>query len=312
MLPTDSSYRSCVLTAYDRPLRDWNRLIAEWKASSWFGANQGLVLESLFQKSQRMRWIARKWIRRIRMRILARRTVGLVDLHTVAEIPLEARITLYDYPTRSCYVFHTNTLERILVTCLSYHAYGIASPQEPKNPYTNVPFTLAQNLSILQQLGRNLALWNRVLPHKLIRWHTAGCSIQRLARMYYRVLQVDAAVSFLKTPTEGEALAVFRECVEDLYDLMEVEVRGRAAVLAYIKARRLSPDLMAQWDKLVLSYWILHNHNLAYGDYASMDDLERSFMLLHTTSHQWWVSHRRTILPRIVAIAESVHPGPRA
>ena len=259
-----------------------------------------------------MRWIARKWIRRIRMRILARRTVGLVDLHTVAEIPLEARITLYDYPTRSCYVFHTNTLERILVTCLSYHAYGIASPQEPKNPYTNVPFTLAQNLSILQQLGRNLALWNRVLPHKLIRWHTAGCSIQRLARMYYRVLQVDAAVSFLKTPTEGEALAVFRECVEDLYDLMEVEVRGRAAVLAYIKARRLSPDLMAQWDKLVLSYWILHNHNLAYGDYASMDDLERSFMLLHTTSHQWWVSHRRTILPRIVAIAESVHPGPRA
>ncbi len=312
LLPTESSYKACVLTAYDRTLAEWNALITEWKACSWFGVNQGLVLESLFQQSQRMRWIARKWIRKVRMRILARRTVGLVDLHTVAEIPLEARVTIYDYPTRSCYAFHANTLERILTTSLSYHAYGIASPQEPKNPYTNVPFTLAQNLSLLQQLIRTLTLWNRVVPHKLMRWHAAHCSIRRLVHTHFRALQVDAAVSFLKRPTEGEALAVFRECVEDLYNLIEVDLRGRSAVLAYVKARRLSPELMAQWDTLILAYWILHNHNLAYGDYTSIDDLEHSFVLLHNTTHQWWVSHRRVILPRVVAVAASLHPGPLA
>ena len=290
----------CVVNSYDRTLAEWNDLIADWKGSSWFGANQGLVLESLFEKSQRIRWIARKWIRNVRMRILARRTVGLVDLHTVTEIPLESRITIYDYPTRSCYAFHTNTLERILTTSLSYHAYGIASPQAPKNPYTNVPFTLAQNLSILQQLVRTLSLWNRLIPTKLTRWHVAGCSIRRLIQLYNRILQIDAAVTFLKTPSDGEALLIFRECIDDLYEV--TEIRGRAAVRAYVKARVLPPELMNRWDKLVLSYWILHNHNIAYGDYKSMDELEDSFVSLHEESHRWWATHPRRIVPRLAVL----------
>jgi hypothetical protein len=294
------------MKAYDRTLREWHDLIASWKLTPWFGENYGVVMEGLFQKSQRIRWIARKWIRCVRMRILSRRTVGLVDLHTVAEIPLESRITVYDYPTRSCYAFHTNTLEKMIVVNLSYHTYGIANPQPPKNPYTNVPFSLAQNLSILQQIGRNLTQWNRFLPVKLTRWHKARCCIQRLSHLFYRTLQVDAAVTFLKSPTEGDALIIFRECIDDLYEL--VEAQGRGAMCSYIKARRLPSELMVKWDKLVLSYWILHNHNIGYEEVQSMDDLEELLHALHQVSYAWWSTHERRILRRVELVAVAMSP----
>ena len=294
-----SDYIHSVLWSHDRTLTEWKALIKEWEDAASgcriFGMTPPPIAE-IFYKSQRMRWIVRKWIRRVRLRILDKRVADTTDLFTTVPIPAEFCITVYDYRTRSSYKFHTNTIQRMLLNSLMYSSYAIAEPQHPKNPYNNLPWTFEQSISIIQQLSRTLSHTGRYLPMYIYRWIQCDCNIRTFTTTWYRTLQIEAASSFFKNPSTGEPYVMFCEVIEDLY-MSHPEVTA-GGVKAYIMSRKIPEDFMKEWDALVLSQWIYENHHIFYGKYRSIDDLDESFRNLHIRTQRWWVSTRRRIVPR--------------
>jgi hypothetical protein len=252
--------------------------------------------EPLFYKEQRMRWIARKWIRNLRLRCLNKHMADDSDLFTTLPIPAESCVTVYDYKTRSCYKFHTNTMVKMIVNSLTYASYAIADPQQPKNPYNNLPWTLAQSLSITQQVSRNLSLLNRFVPVFISRWVMCGCDVKVFAKAWYRTLQIDAAVKLFEKPERGEGYVLFCEVVEDLYS--DHDESGYLIVKRHILSRVLPEDLMKEWDSFVLSQWIWENHHIIYGKWKSTEDLESHFVKLHRQTNVWVRTSPRTILRR--------------
>jgi hypothetical protein len=103
--------------------------------------------EAIF-KNMNFRAKARKlllcWLRR---RLRAANDVDPVT----CEAPRQP-ITLVDWSNRSTYSFEAQTIYKDMVGRLTLHDEVWPTPQRPRNPYTNLPLTLAQLYSVTNQL----------------------------------------------------------------------------------------------------------------------------------------------------------------
>jgi hypothetical protein len=112
----------------------------------------GTAVAELFFEIQRGRYIARKVLLRLQQRIWSRRIQCNVDLIDMEPIPAADRILLTDVPTRTIYAFHRRDIFRNLLSNIGAAAEMLPSPRPPTNPWTNLPLTRAQTMSICQQL----------------------------------------------------------------------------------------------------------------------------------------------------------------
>jgi hypothetical protein len=112
----------------------------------------GTAVAELFQEIQRHRYLARKVLLRFQQRIWSRRIQCNVDLIDMAPIPDVDRILLTDVPNRTIYAFHRRDIFRNLLSNIGAAAEMLPSPRPPTNPWTNLPLTQAQTLSICQKL----------------------------------------------------------------------------------------------------------------------------------------------------------------
>lgn len=112
----------------------------------------GTAVAELFQEIQRGRYLARKVLIRLQQRIWSRRIQCNVDLIDMAPIPDADRILLTDVPNRTIYAFHRRDIFRNLLSNIGAAAEMLPSPRSPTNPWTNLPLTQAQTMSVCQKL----------------------------------------------------------------------------------------------------------------------------------------------------------------
>ena len=62
-------------------------------------------------------------------------------------------VVLYDWSVKKKFVFDAKSLATHIETALLYHESGFASPQQPRNPWTNLDFSYRQLFSIYEQLN---------------------------------------------------------------------------------------------------------------------------------------------------------------
>jgi len=182
------------------------------------------------------------------------------------------------------------------LTSLSFSQYGIAQPMTPKNPHTNLPWTLAQRVSIVHQLAVCSLNRHTFLPPGLIWYREVQYSIPAFYDSHYDALNLWAAHSFFSKPTDSEVRIITCELVEDLYkdlDVLQHGLRGSLLVRERIKARTLSVELMRSWDNLLISMWILENHNRPHNGYTSYHQLLTAAGSLHTRTLLWCTARER-------------------
>jgi hypothetical protein len=68
-------------------------------------------------------------------------------------------VTIVDWAARRTYVFEARTIFRDWVGRLTMADYLYPGPQPPRNPYTNLPLTLAQTLAVYEQLPTTCRHW---------------------------------------------------------------------------------------------------------------------------------------------------------
>ena len=308
-----------VIKAHDRTLTDWHALICKYMPSClpytvpvdpnpenpFFGHTVfSGELGTMLAKNLRYRWLLRKYLRKLRLRIMNRRIIGADDLATTLPIPIESRVEMYDLRSRSLYMFHTQTIMRIIINGLAYSSYGIASPLVAKNPYTNIPFTLGQLMRIVEQITINLARSHRMLPDSLFSYRIEGYNIANYFRANKATLNIHAAVSFFANKEDPVVIEIYEEIMEDVYKDLD-GLLGKRAIINIVKVRKAPAELQSRWDKITIAFWIYENHHMFFG-WPSYDDMLREFKKLHQETMCWHRIRRRGIVNRRIECSNTI------
>jgi hypothetical protein len=239
----------------------------------------------ILYKNLRYRWILRKFIRHIRLRIMERRIIGEEDLCTTLRIPTESIVRIYDWKSKSVYLFHTQTIMKLLLDKLQYNSYGIACPILAKNPYTNIAFTLGQHIAIVSQIITNLAKNHRMIPELLLSYRNHKYDIPMFFADNKIKLHIHAACSFFANKDDAVVREITGEIMEDLYEQYGNRP-GFSRVMKHVTERTLRQDLLLRWDFLLLSFWIYQNHLMLHG-WSSHDLMVEEFHTLHRETLYW-------------------------
>jgi hypothetical protein len=217
-----------------------------------------------------------------------RRNTDTTDVCTTLPVPEKARVTVYDLPNHKAYYFHYQTLQTLISNSLLFQQYGIANPTFPKNPYTNLPWSRAQIISIMQQIGERAAYHSRLPPPLLLEFRNAEYSLRTFVRKNRVLLHTQAAVNFFQKKYDSDVQNIYEETIDDMYNEYYTERRplfGRNSVVQILQSNTLMKEIKEKWDALVIAFWIYENHRILYGPYKSYDDLLDQVRKLHEITY---------------------------
>jgi hypothetical protein len=289
---TYSSWLYTTITAMYRKRAEWHALITDmWNGPRLFEEGKPCILNhsNPFYYSHAIAIHLDKFmclnialrmsiLRHVQRRLLAKmdkRVVGEDDLHTTTRIPAAAMVAVYDFKTRAKYIFHTNTILKTILASLKYCAYGISSPKEPKNPYTNLEWTKPQLMSITQQIVRNLSGLHRIPPPLFLNYYNCNYMIPNFAKFCERELGINAGEELFKNKDDYNTREIYRETMDDISSELNLSLPTRLCDL--VVNRKLSVPLQEKWDKLIVAIWIYTNIHVLYGDFTSYEDMTDTF-----------------------------------
>jgi hypothetical protein len=258
-------------------------------------------LYNLFLLNLRVRMTILKMVQRRLLAKMDKRVVGETDLYTTVAIPKNSLVTIYDFKTKAKYVFHTITILNIIMASLKNSAYGIPKPSEPKNPYTNLPWTVYQLSSISQQIIQNMAGINRLPPQLFINYFRLHFNLDLFLKVCEIDLGINAADELFKMKDDYDTREIYGETIDDM--VYELSLSLSYSLRSHIVERKLSNDhLQNRWDELVPKIWIytnIHVLRLPYKTYTELtDDFESLLKDTRKYMHEN-VYHRRQRTPSL-------------
>jgi hypothetical protein len=184
-------------------------------------------LYTAYLLEMRMRRAFRTLLHRWRIRRVQREDP--IDPITLS--PPTEPVTVYDLPRR-IYHYEARSLSTWCEANLAHHEGGFATPQSPRNPWTNEPFTWSQLLSITEQLRA----WGRLGRHMTtFRHHRFDLPGWRLYHHSALTLAaIRTSLTRLDTPEAREMLEDFIHAKREelhLYTTPAIERAYRAALL---------------------------------------------------------------------------------
>jgi len=279
---------------YDKSLTEWFAQIEHFKKHTNafpFMKDSVKRIEENFLKQQRIRMLIHKCVHRMIKRMIDARPHDMCDLYTTLPIPQGQCITVYDVIQKRKYTFHTHTAIKIIESALYYSSYGIARPLMPKNPYTNVPWTMPQMIAIVHQISYNLLRRHAFLPHDIHALRRAGYCAQRFYKENPKSLNVRAAQSFFAQTDDAYRNSIYREIVSDLHTDMNI----RKGLIPYVMERSLPASLMRKWDDIVVASFMEQNLHVFTDEFRTVDAINTAFLEAHDLTYQYVSANRRKI-----------------
>jgi hypothetical protein len=311
------------IVAYDRTLVEWIALINEWRTGFVYPNHETSLfvtpcnpfttrlaasefLTELLTREVRLRWIARKFIARIRERIYVRRIVGAdCDLYTTLPIPEYAMVRVRDRASRSMYCFHVNTAYAFIKSALYYNQYGIAYSLTPKNPYTNTEWSISQLMVITSQIcAYYYHTMHNTVPKIISDFRECNHNAAIYFQNHKEDLQIAGARAFFKEENNNDIKNIKEDLLFDLYDTIGFDLcTGWRTVKTFVLGQVFCPELQTRWDKLLCAVWIYQNYTMVV-DYDSYDVMLDEFTNLHEESYNWWMCQPKTIVSSVDNMSE--------
>ncbi len=158
-------------------------------------------------KNQRLRWAAKRLVSRW---LLRKKFQAAAEDDLVTCEPPRQRVTLYDWSARRTYPFEARTIYRDAIERLLHHEELWAVSHAPRNPYTNLPLTLAQAWHIVQQTRSfGFAHW------ALDGFAAASYNLRNFVRIFGQPLKLSALNRLFRDISSQDFEYVFMDFVED-------------------------------------------------------------------------------------------------
>lgn len=284
----------------DKTLTEWHQLLASNNEQD----------KAVFYANQRKRWLARIVIQRWCQRVWRRRTQCNVDLIDMQPIPDRDAVFLTDIATRTVYRFHSRDLFSNLISNICLADEMLPSPRVPTNPYTNSPLTLAQTISVCQQLVQDYARRSRCPPVLLAAFWAARFDVVRFEKENASLLAQHAVMAYFKDIHEDNRDSVcdtmFQLLTENNLSFSPVAVRR------WLRASPLTP-LHREWLELVRDYTLYINlHVQIRPSWYTQDMIDIDVRLLYgRTTIPDPVSRRMSLLrsPSVALVQDTLLQG---
>ncbi len=257
----------------------------------------GAIFESYFFRSQWIRARIRSLLRHRRKRIMDRRLIGEVDVGTLELIPDHHKVRVYDWNSKAVYQFHTHTIHKQMMAALRFQSFGISMPRAPKNPYTNLPWSLAQLLVLIDQIHQNL--WRgrqRHMDSAVQSFRMCRLDLEMFQVRVGAQLDVECARAFFREAHGEEWMIVYGETLEDLETILHVKLGH--VIRQKLLDRTFPPHLLQQWDELLLGVWGYQNLDRIIIKASSIFDLIASGKTLVERTRDYMEMLRKKAKPQ--------------
>jgi hypothetical protein len=172
------------------------------------------------------------------------------------EIPVKP-VYIVDWSAKSSMVFEASTLVRDITSRLMNHDGLFDTCQVPRNPYTNLPLTQAQTISIWNQISYYaVPLSTAFTAFRQARW-----DYLKFTRDYAVVLKLNAFRKTMRNPLHIDYMERMKDFIQYVYDYESVSCNMTNYNYALYYKR--SHPLLKKWARLCTEYYETH---ILYGE----------------------------------------------
>jgi hypothetical protein len=244
------------------------------------------LFQEYFFRSESIRARIRALIRHRRRRIMDQRLIGEVDVGNLELIPDHHKVRVYDWQSKAVYQFHTHTIHRNIANALRYQTFCISIPKEPKNPYTNVPWSVPQLLVLIDQIHGNL--WRarqRHMDSVLQSYRVCRLNMELFTMRVGSQLDIECARAFFRDTHGEEWYIVYSETLDEIETLCCLQLNP--LIRQKLLDRTFPSVLLGQWDDLVLGFWGYQNLTRMITSAGSIFDLIASAKILADRTNEY-------------------------
>ena len=185
----------------------------------------------IFERNQRMRFLACVVLQRWKQRVWKKRTICNIDMIDMEEVSNRDAILITDTSQHQIFRFHRRDIYNNLIANICMSEQMMPYPRVPTNPWTNIPWTLAQTISVCSQISLDYATRGKCPPVLLAAFCASRYNLYTFKRDYASMLSHHAISDFFKDLTI--------ENMDTVYDTI-------VQLLAYANLR-FSPSAISRW-----------------------------------------------------------------
>ena len=271
----------------DMSLTEWNTTLTSLKTDldtkpitlAMSPHNILQTVTEIFETNQRARWLASIVLQRWKLRVWKKRTQCNVDLIDMAAIPDRDAILITDTKQRQMFRFHRRDLFSNLVANICMSEEMMPYPRAPTNPWSNVPLTLGQTMSVCAQLSLDYALRGKCPPVLLAAFCEARFDLKRFKQDNASMLSQHAIYSYFKDLTSENVDTVY----DTLTQLLTSANLGYSsnAISRWLK-QTPQTALHHEWLLLVRDYTVYINLHVQVRPWHSSADIRRDVRNLYS------------------------------
>ena len=220
-------------------------------------------------------------------------------------------IYVFDGNLRGTYVFEVLTLKKHIEGALSYAEWLVPYPKPPTNPLTNIPFTKAQLLKILDDMrSYRIGSWLFEAYRKL------EFILPEFRDVFMVPVKLRALEDMMRNPTHENTIELISEFVEEEYDSGEIPFTTHLAIIKWAIEKKPEHPYVQEWMNLYHSYTssiILYGGNIdKINDMeidihnAAMLLFERHDQIIELGRHRLATMTRRRIIPLQTVIIPAI------
>jgi hypothetical protein len=158
-------------------------------------------------------------------------------------------IFLFDPKMRGSYVFDAFSLRKSIQMNLSFTDWMFPEPSHPKNPLTNLPFTMPQTLSIFQQLrAANATSW------WIEAYYQSKFDLNVIKKVFCIPLKLNSLTELVRNRSSEEYIEYLQEFIEEQFDAHDIEFNAHLTILKWGASHLPNDVYMVEWAKAMFEF----------------------------------------------------------
>jgi hypothetical protein len=246
----------------------WN---SDHTYSEWMARAAGdPAVTAIFEGNQRRRWFARMVWHRLTQRIWRRRTQCNVDMIDMAAVADADAVLVTDATHRTVFRFHRRDLFNTLLSNICMSDEMLPNPRDPRNPWTNAPFTYGQIVGVCQSLLQDYAKHGRCPPVLFSAFWAAQFNVRRFAAENASLLSQHAITVYFKDINDHN-----RETVSDTIIQLLSEAGISCTPVGVRRWLRTTPitEGHREWLRLASDYTLYMNLHVQVRSHWHTDEM---------------------------------------
>ena len=252
VIPEVGTIRLLTEPAEDKPWAGRDFSLSHW--ITLLSAHE--TASAVFHENQRLRWRAKAAFNRWRQTIWMRKTQCNVDMIDMAPVKASDAVFVTDVKHRQVFRFHRRDVFNSLISNICMSDEMMPYPRPPTNPWTNQVLTLAQTISVCQQLVEHYGRQGRCPPVLFAAFCASRYDVSRFQRENSSLLAQHAIVAYFKDLTEDND-PVVEETMTNLLSEAGLDF-SPTAIRRWLQMRPITP-LHREWITFVQDYTLYMN-----------------------------------------------------